>query len=239
MLRLKKPQPLFLSRIIRDYVNARERRLTLGQRLAGELSIAEDEEEWDHILHDHFGLNYVDPEEQSWEREVKQALEKSHKLHVKAIQKKADISANMYAILEQEKALAEEEKLRIRDEKHKARKARRLARRGLTEPEIQKKLYPQIEETITRDPPAKTEGDSTQEEKEEKEEVQEDAQSKNTVTRGSSSKTENDSNQVQKEEAREDEVQEEKFQAEGVQEEGLEERVLEEAQTGGTIIQGS
>lgn len=88
-------------------------------------------------------------------------------MQVEGIQKRADISAKMYAIVEQEKALAEEEKLGIRDEKHKARKARRLARRGLTVSEIQEQLYPQIKQTITQDGPAETD--------EEGKRVQEDA----------------------------------------------------------------
>ncbi len=87
-------------------------------------------------------------------------------MQVEIIQKRADVSAKMYAIVEQEKALAEKEKLRIRDEKHKARKARRLARRGLTDSEIQEKLCPQIKQTITQDRPAETneEGKRGQEE---------------------------------------------------------------------------
>ena len=220
MLRLKKPQPPFLSRIIRDRVKARERRITIGQRLASEIPIAEDEEKWDQILQEQFDLNYVDPQEQSWDREVGRALGRNQKMHMEAVKQNTDTSAKMYAILEQEKVLAAEENLKIRDEKHKARKARRLARRGLAELEIQGKLRPQIEETITRDPTAETEEESTQVEKEE---VQEETQTENTITRGSSAKTEDDSNQVPREAARKDEIQEEKFKAEEVQKERLEE----------------
>lgn len=156
-LRLKKPQPPFLSRIIRDTVETRERRIAEAARLASEIPIAEDEGDWDEILYKHVGLDYGDPKETPWECEVKRAFEKNHKLQVEAVKKRADVSAKMYAIMEQEKALAEEEKLRIRDEKHKVRKARRLARRGMIESEIQKKLYSQAEKTITPDAPAETE----------------------------------------------------------------------------------
>lgn len=235
-LRLKKPQPLFLSRIIRDNVNARERRLTLEARLASELPIARDEDEWDQILYEHFELNDVDPEEKPWEREVKQALAKNHKLHVKAIQKRTDISAKMYAIFEQEKALAEEEKLRIRDEKHKARKARRLARRGLTELEIQEKLYPQIKETITRDPPTEKEEGST---KTEKEEVQEEDQTENTVTKDIPVEREKYLNQVQKDLVEGDEVEGEKVEGEKIQEEVQKGEVQEDAQTEETVTRDS
>lgn len=156
-LRIKKPQPPFLSRIIRDTVETRERRLTREETLSKEAPIAEDEDEWDQILNQRFGLDSRDSLEQPWKHEVKQAFDENHKLQVAAIQKRADIAAKMYAIAEQEKVLAKEEKLRIRDEKHKARKARRLARRGWTESEIHAKLYPQIRETVTRDAPISTE----------------------------------------------------------------------------------
>lgn len=156
-LRLKKPQPAFLSRIIQDTVSTREGRLTKAGILTSELPIAEDEDRWDRILYEHFGLDYRDPEEKPWGLEITRALGENHKLQREAIKKRTNISAEMFTILEQEKALAEEEKSRIRDEKHKASKARRLARRGLTESEIQEKLYPQSEKIFTRDAPTETE----------------------------------------------------------------------------------
>lgn len=154
-LRLKKPQPPFLSRIIRDTVRTRELRITRAERLSSEIPIAEDEDQWDKTLYEHFALPYRDPQEKPWEREVKQAFDNNHKLQVEAIQKRADTAAEMYAIVQQEKALAQEEKIRKRDEKHKATKARRLARQGLTESEIQERLYPRIADTISRDGRAK------------------------------------------------------------------------------------
>lgn len=144
-----------MSRIIRDTVKTRESRVLRAERLFSEIPIAEDEDEWDKVLYEHFGLHYWVPEEKAWEREVKQAYGNNHKLQVEAIQKRADTAAEMYAIVEQEKALAKEERIRIRDEKHKASKARRLARKGLTESEIQEKLYPRTVDTVSRDGSAK------------------------------------------------------------------------------------
>lgn len=164
-LRLKKPQPPFLSRIIRDTINARENRLARADGLTSELPMAEDEDQWDYILYEHFGSHYRhteetpwgDPEERPWGWELKQALEHNNNMQIEAIQKRIDISAKMHDIVEQETALAEEEKLRIRDEKHQARKARRLARRGFSELEIQEKPYPQIKRNTTRGGPPGTE----------------------------------------------------------------------------------
>ena len=140
-LRIKKPQPPFLSRIIRDTVKTRERRLTLAGRLTSEALVAEDEDEWDSILHQHFGLDHAG--EQPWQHEVKLASDNVHQLQVEAVQKRVNLSAKMFAVVEQEKALAEEENLRLRDEKHKTWEARQLARRGLTEKEIQERPHSQ------------------------------------------------------------------------------------------------
>ena len=143
--------------MIRDTVDTRESRITRAERLTNEILIAEGEDGWDRILYEHFGMRDSNQWEDLWDREVKRAFDGNHKLQVDAIQKRADISAKMYGIVEQEKALAKEERLRIRDEKHKASKARRLARRGLTESEIQEKLYPQTNDTLIRDGPAESE----------------------------------------------------------------------------------
>ena len=158
MLRIKKPQPPFLSRIIRDTANTRERRIVTADRLVSELPTAEDEDQWDEILHERYGL----PLEEPWDREIRRSFYQSQKMQGGVIRKRIEITTKMYAIVEQEKALAKEEKLRIRDEKHKASKARRLARRGLTESEIQEKLYPQSEKTATHHVPTTTEQVSKQ-----------------------------------------------------------------------------
>ena len=150
-LRIKKPQPPLLSRIIRNIVKTRNLRILSGERLAKELPFAQDEEEWDHILYELAGMDSRNLLEPRWHHEVKQAIDDNHRLQVGAIQKRADVSAKMYAIVEKEKALAQEEKLRIRDEKHKAYKARRLVRKGLGDSDIQNGLDSQMEKTVILD----------------------------------------------------------------------------------------
>lgn len=150
-LRIKKPQPPFLSRIIRDTVETRERRLARAERLTSEALVAEDEDEWDKILHQHFGLDHAG--EEPWQREVKRAADNVHRLQVEAIQKRVSLSAKMFAIVEQEKALVEEEKLRPSYEKHKMMKARPLAKSGLTEKEIQEEFYSREQDHSTQHEP--------------------------------------------------------------------------------------
>ena len=156
-LRIKKPQPPLLSRIIRNIIKTRNLRILSGERLAKELPFAQDEEEWDHILYELAGVDSRNLLEPRWHHEVKQAIDDNHRLQVGAIQKRADVSAKMYAIVEKEKALAQEEKLRIRDEKRGAYKARRLVRKGLGDSDIQKGLDSQMEKTVVLDAPTMTE----------------------------------------------------------------------------------
>jgi len=130
LLRLKKPQSPFVSRIIRDTIDTRERRITLANQLDEQLPMAMDEDEWDKILFDQFGLE----DDLSWSHELRLAIEKNGTLQTAATQKRIDLAARVHSIVQQEKALANEEALRIRDEKHKRRKTNRLARRGQTMP---------------------------------------------------------------------------------------------------------
>ena len=156
-LRVKKPQPPLLSRIIRNIVKTRNHRIMKGERLANELSFAQDEEVWDHILYELAGLDSRNLLEPRWQHEVKRAIDDNQQLRIRAIQRRADVSAKMHAIVEKEMALAQEQKLRIRDEKHKAYKARWLARKGPGDSEIQKGLDSQMEKTVILDAPTMTE----------------------------------------------------------------------------------
>lgn len=126
-LRLKKPQSPFLSRIIRDTVATREKRITLANQLTEQLPIAVDEDKWDQILYDRFGLE----EESQWSYELRLAIRDNACLQAAATQKRTDIAAKMFSIMQKEKALAHEEKLRLRGEKDTRKKARRLERRGV------------------------------------------------------------------------------------------------------------
>jgi hypothetical protein len=137
MLRLKKPQSPLLSRIIRDQVNTREARILLSNKLDAEVPVARDEDTWDSVLSQSFGL-HPDNGEELWASEINRALHHLHEEQDAAIRKRKAIAERMHEIVEKERALAEEEKVAIRDEKHKARKARRLIRttgQSLSDPE--------------------------------------------------------------------------------------------------------
>ena len=150
-LRLKKPQPAFLSRIIRDTIKTRERRIGLSNNLIPQVSIAKTEDTWDEILFQKFGLEAgendkpasneydwdetmsdtpgtgVGFDEKGWSYEVVQALQENQRLQGLAVQRRTDISKCMHSIVEQEKELAAEEQERAKIEKSNSINTRRLA----------------------------------------------------------------------------------------------------------------
>lgn len=132
-LRLKKPQSPYISRIIRNIIETRERRLALAERLIDQISITQTEDEWDAILFTEFGLE-DNASGCSWSHEVQLALDENRQLQTKAVQRRVDIAARMHSIVEQEKQLAVEEHRNIQKEKRKRILIRRIARRAETIP---------------------------------------------------------------------------------------------------------
>ena len=109
-LRFKKPQSPFLSRIIRDHQTQRERRFDLLYALEHQLVLARSEDEWDRILLRECSIPTVTrAKEKTWAIAVEQAhSDVSSKLYDKQ-EKNLDIARRMFAIIEEEKALAAKE----------------------------------------------------------------------------------------------------------------------------------
>ena len=128
-LRIKKPQPLQLSRIISDSIKIREKRLTRSQRLRKEISLAEGEDLWDKLLCQKLGLS-IENKEPSWVEAPRNAMTEVNKAQNRAAEKRMEMANRMTDIVEKETTLAEEERWQRKDVKHKERKARRLARQG-------------------------------------------------------------------------------------------------------------
>ena len=159
ILRFKKPQSPFLSRIIRDTVKTREARLSLCVKLHDLLRYAHDEDEWDRILSKQVKIRQKNPEEH-WSSETQRALNDVVSLQTAAGNKRVAIAAQMQAIIEKEKELAMEEKSRIQNEKYMVRKAKYFSsiRQEMPAPEEQplaedtaaKKEQPLTERTIAK-----------------------------------------------------------------------------------------
>ena len=147
ILRFKKPQSPFLSRIIRDTVKTREARLSLCVKLHDLLRYAHDEDEWDRILFKLVKIRQKNSDEH-WSSETQRALNDVVSLQTAAGNKRIAIAAQMQAIVEKEKLLAMEEKSRIQNEKYMVRKAKYFSciRQEMPAPEEQ----PLAEETAAK-----------------------------------------------------------------------------------------
>ncbi|KAL9636932.1 MAG: hypothetical protein Q9164_002524 [Protoblastenia rupestris] len=128
-LRIKKPQPAQLSRMIGDSITARESRISRSDELQKQIWTAEDEDQWDAILSKELGVSESSGNG-SWITAPRAALDIIRQSHERAIKKRIDMAVRMTDIVEKEAALATEEKRRRLDMAHKKRKARRLERQG-------------------------------------------------------------------------------------------------------------
>ena len=124
-LRFKKPQSEFVSRVIRDTVKTRERRIAHTEELNEQKAIAQAEDRWDSLLFNEFRLK---DEEMSWSHEIQTALGEIQNLQTKAMVRRIDISARMHEIVKQERELAMEEKRRMLDERRQRFRIRRESR---------------------------------------------------------------------------------------------------------------
>lgn len=105
MLRIKKPQPKFLSGVIRSKLRRRERRVDFIERTKYDVLLAKDEDHWDSLT--------VAQKDGSWAREILSAISET-----RAKIKKADIKSKKLAdamwnvVLRERELAAEEEKQR-------------------------------------------------------------------------------------------------------------------------------
>ena len=121
ILQFKKPQSPFLSRMIRDIIKTRQKRVDLQHKLKEQVQWARGEDAWDFALRKSIGLEQDQSEEQ-WSYQPQLSHDQVHARHSAAANKQVKIAAKMHAIVEKEKALALEEKW----ERHRMKIERRL-----------------------------------------------------------------------------------------------------------------
>ena len=129
ILQFKKPQSPFLSRMVRDIIETRQKRVDLQHKLKEQVQWARGEDVWDFALRSSLGLEQ-DQSEEPWSHQPKLSHDQVQARHMAAANKQVKIAAKMHAIVEKEKVLALEEKW----EKHRMRWARRLARSQSEQP---------------------------------------------------------------------------------------------------------
>ena len=140
ILQFKKPQSPFLSRMVRDIIKTRQKRVDLQHKLKEQVQWARGEDVWDFALQKSFGLEQ-DQSEEPWSHQPKLSHDQVQARHTAAANRQVKIAAKMHAIVEKEKALALEEKW----EKHRMRWARRMAK--------SQSGQPRSEETVAKHEP--------------------------------------------------------------------------------------
>ena len=140
ILQFKKPQSPFLSRMIRDIIETRQKRVDLQHKLKEQVQWARGEDAWDFALRKSIGLEQDQSEEQ-WSYQPQLSHDQVHARHSAAANKQVKIAAKMHAIVEKEKALALKEKW----ERHRMKIERRL--------DISQIEQPHSEEPVTKHEP--------------------------------------------------------------------------------------
>lgn len=125
-LRLRKPQPPFLSYMIRKKNEEREKRVDRLQALEKLLLLAEDEDQWDSILRKTHRISTDNGTK--WVSAVQESYTNLKLVHQTNTLKRSQIAQRMFDIIQEQKELAADERLERRDRKHQEYKARKAHR---------------------------------------------------------------------------------------------------------------
>lgn len=124
ILRFKKPQSPFLSRIIRDKAKKYQKWVLEAQELGVRLKEMRQEDLWDSIVQEVCGRNASvgnENDEPSWAAEVMRAIEGANRRLGEEKERRARMAERMYRILVEERRLAHEEKVQRGREKKQSR----------------------------------------------------------------------------------------------------------------------
>ncbi|KAL4811231.1 hypothetical protein BDV18DRAFT_155838 [Aspergillus unguis] len=102
ILRIKKPQPQNLSRIIRTKIMAREKLTNRRERLETDMFFGEDEDVWDRLTGTWDGATFT--------QEIQNSLNDIKRLMYEQNHKKRELAENMWRIILAERKLFEEER---------------------------------------------------------------------------------------------------------------------------------
>lgn len=122
---IKKPQSPYLGRIIRDQLDARQKRIGRRDRLNDQILLERMEDQWDQIVESTCGIKLM--EEGSWAEESVKAMAELRNVVRRHDDRVITIAEKMQEIVEKEQALADTEKIERRKEKKRMRLARKDA----------------------------------------------------------------------------------------------------------------
>jgi hypothetical protein len=124
---IRKPQPSFLSKIIRDKHKKKQIRLDRIQQLSVDLEYAQAEDRWESHLREFSEPNEkLDKLEPSYTTAIKQSLAVTYDAMTEASEHQQEMAKKLWDIVKQEQMLADKEKA----EKKQAKWERWLARKA-------------------------------------------------------------------------------------------------------------
>ncbi|PIB01588.1 hypothetical protein CB0940_00733 [Cercospora beticola] len=120
VLRMKKPQPLALTRYLNSRIKQRQKRHDLRHHLQEQEGIAAQEDEWDDILLAYAGISdagshaisrsRTSPQEPRWGSEVSRSVREVNAYLNEEKAKNRLMAEKMYAVVDREESLAEQER---------------------------------------------------------------------------------------------------------------------------------
>ena len=140
-LRYRKPQPISLSRVIRQKQDLDQKRLTQQEGLRADMTIAQWEDEWDEVTKAHMGeergenrdrlvasltssdFATEEIQEESWRHEPAIAEAELYQQMKETNRKNAELGRQMWMVLAKERELAEQEKREAKIQRRIERKA--------------------------------------------------------------------------------------------------------------------
>lgn len=120
-LRFKKPQSPFLSRVLRDKINQRQKMLDHVERLESDIVWAADEDEWEQLV----GGKDAPRDSASYEKEMIMAKREPETKLDRIGKRAVQVSRQMLKVVEEEKKLFKEERIQRLKEKRQKRRERK------------------------------------------------------------------------------------------------------------------
>ncbi|KAI4107988.1 MAG: hypothetical protein L6R37_001270 [Teloschistes peruensis] len=126
-LRYKKPQPPFLSHMIREKTRERLKRVDRTQALEKSVTFAEDEDQWDRIL---WKVNRVSRNDKGvqWVWAARESLSHVKKVHFRNAMNRVQAAQRMFAVVQEQRKLLVKAKVDRRDRRHQKYKTRKRQR---------------------------------------------------------------------------------------------------------------
>jgi hypothetical protein len=125
-LRIKKPQPVFLSRVINDKIKQKQKRQDHVERIEADMAWAEDEENWENLVGSRVAQGSNSRGDRNpWSKDMIDAKKEVEWRLSQGYAKAQNTASKMLKIVDEEKRLFEEEGIERKREKDRIREEQR------------------------------------------------------------------------------------------------------------------